>query len=691
MNWMKSTYRRMDRVQNQWWFCIAMSVVFVAACVGYFGTLLWTTQSIHEQRQALTVALTDQNLEERDEHAVTFAELGTVTVGGRTYGGEAFQQLAEVHFDQEGNLVAPRLLVERFLADQKPTWAPEFLSEQPDTTLTLGIVVLAWLLLIVWLGTTVPFVLTAIGTAIPAWLVYLRGHEGLMVSLIGIGLLTFTFVLLVRALLVIFQYPSQPAAVAHTVVKESSRKGVALVFIVALLLLLPMLPLGLDPDAPLRYRVQTFMSRSLSLTFAVAACMTLFLSCSTVAFEIRDRQIWQLVSKPLSRLHYIIGKWLGIIGINLAILIICGVSIFFFVQYLRTLPVASGLEGALDRLAIRDEILTARESKKPEYPSLTPEQIEQRVRQRVERDPEVSYADLSVEEFNRRASTIQHEHLAGLRSVPSGGTQDYLFTGLENAREMQSTLTLRYRFFIGEDDAHQTFPIIFRFNDNPQDTVQEDYVPTMFHVLPIPADRIRVDQDNEELNGTLKLTIMNPYQPPPGSGIVGSANFGPDDLEILYKVGNFEGNFFRAMLLMWVQLAFLALLGITCATFLSFPVACLLAFTAFIAWSLSPFLSNALEQYQLPPIERIDWTSAQNVFFWAFHSVIRAIALTIVFITGQMGEYNPRESLIEGRNIPWTDVVLGFGRLIVIWCGALIAVAYMIFRRRELATYSGSG
>ena len=55
-----------------------------------------------------------------------------------------------------------------------------------------------------------------------------------------------------------------------------------------------------DPDAPLRYRVQTFISRSMGLSFVFAACMTLFLACGTVAFEIRDRQIWQVVSKPNS-------------------------------------------------------------------------------------------------------------------------------------------------------------------------------------------------------------------------------------------------------------------------------------------------------------------------------------------------------------------------------------------------------
>jgi len=67
------------------------------------------------------------------------------------------------------------------------------------------------------------------------------------VAIVGIGILTFAAVLLMRALLVLFQYPNQILAVAHTVVKETTRSRISLVFIVLLLVILPLLPLWLDP------------------------------------------------------------------------------------------------------------------------------------------------------------------------------------------------------------------------------------------------------------------------------------------------------------------------------------------------------------------------------------------------------------------------------------------------------------
>ena len=44
--------------------------------------------------------------------------------------------------------------------------------------------------------------------------------------------------------------------------------------------------------------------------------MTLFLSCATVAFEIRERQIWQLMTKPVHRINYLLGKWVGVATLN---------------------------------------------------------------------------------------------------------------------------------------------------------------------------------------------------------------------------------------------------------------------------------------------------------------------------------------------------------------------------------------
>jgi hypothetical protein len=277
-------YRRLDLLQRSLRFRVAASVVVLVACAGYFGPLLVRSYSLQAQRITLRAALADQNLLDNDDHAVSLATTGTVVLESRTYGGEEIAKRARWLFTEDGSLAAPDRLIEDLLADQRPGWAPAFLLERPGATWILAAAVAAWMWLIIWM---------AVPVLVAGW----AGSKPTMLAFAGMGLLTFTFVLLTRVALMVLRLPGQVTAVAHTVVKEATRNRLSLVFVVLLLIGLPLLPLGLDPDAPLRYRVQTFITRSMGLTYVMAACMTLFLSCASVAFEIRDRQIWQLMTR----------------------------------------------------------------------------------------------------------------------------------------------------------------------------------------------------------------------------------------------------------------------------------------------------------------------------------------------------------------------------------------------------------
>jgi hypothetical protein len=690
MNVLKETYRRLDAIQRTLWFQITATSLVLLICGGLFGTLIYTSYSIDSQRVMLINALEDQNLARRDVHAVSLHENATVRIGGRTYTSQYFAANPDWIFDEEGRIAVPRIVVEDMLSDQIPAWAPNWLLDQPGTTWLLAIVITIWLLLIIWMTIALPFVLTLAGTGAAIGLILLMSLVGrfnpeqAMVSVAGIGLLTFTYVLLTRAALILYQRPNQILAVAHTVIKEASRSRISLVFIVLLLVMLPLIPLWLDPEAPLRFRIQTFISRSMGLTFVLAAFMTLFLACATVAFEIRDRQIWQLMTKPLSRINYILGKWLGVVTVNLILLTISGVSTFTFLQYMRTLPVAPGIEGQLDRLQVNNEIMTARVPAHPVYPSLTTEQLRERIEQEIDRNPDLAGTEVPLNKRREIAEEIRNRFDAAQRSIPPGHARTYEFTGLSEAKRRGSTLTLRYRFFILNDDPHETFPAAFVINDDMDTVRRVTYVPTMSHVQVFSPDDILDD-------GTIRITIANLHEPPPDTPALGSMNFERRDLELLYQVANFEGNFFRAVMVSWIKLAFLAMLGIACATFLSFPVACLLSFTIFVAGSLSSFLASSLDLFYPPEISQVDWTNIGMVIQWAFESFVRAVAQGLVFTLRAFGEYSPTQSLVEGRLIPWSAVGSSMLTLGLIWSGLAMLVGYLVIRSRQLAVYSGQG
>lgn len=685
MQLLKNLWYRSDRLQHRLWFRVAASVVVLAASGALFGTLLGTSYSLEAQVDALEQALSDQNLADEDELAVSLARTGTVVVNGKTYGGPGILDRRREIFDRQGDIAQPRALASLLIQPEVPTWAPIWLLDQPQTTWLLAITSTALLLATIWMALTVPLLLTVAGlcaTALPA---YLNGFEQTAWMFAGLGLLTFSFALLTRVLLLALNRPIQSLSVAHTVVREASRSRLSLVFIVFLLIALPLIPVVfLDKDGPLRYQVQSFISWSMNATYIVAACLTLVLSCATVAFEIRDRQIWQLVSKPMSRFNYLIGKWIGIVGVNAVLLTIAGLSIFMYIQYLRSQPVAPGLEGQLDAVQLRDAVLTARKSARPTYDQLTEEQLRERVDQELRRNPEYAMIDQPSPELRRSIrQRIQQTYAAQQRGVPPQQARTYTFEGLGEAKDRSASLTLRYRFHILEDSTHTNYPARFFFNEDPNLSLDRRYVPTMSHDLIIGPNLIQDD-------GTLKVTVANLYQAPPNSPY-GTLNFEADDFELLYQVASFESNFIRAMLITLTKLSFLSVLGILFATFLSFPVACLASFTVFLGGSLAPFLHMSLQEFMIPPIFDMESFTAAQLLEYIFKQIVRAVGYAIVFTMGGYGEYKPTQELVQGRYIPWLHVLWSFLRLGVIWSCIALVVGYLIMRSRELAIYSGHG
>ena len=168
----------------------------------------------------------------------------------------------------------------------------------------------------------------------------------------------------------------------------------------------------------------------------------------------------------------------------------------------------------------------------------------------------------------------------------------------------------------------------------------------MTHVTLIPSSFV----DDE---GNLKISIYNFYQPPEGKEGRGSISFDADGLKVLYRVGEFEPNFLRAMIVLWIKLAFLAAIGISVATFLSFPVATLVTFTIFASGLMAPWLSESLLLYLPPLTSEVDFGDIGMVIQWGFENIIRGIASFLVYMLRGFGEQQPTSQLVQGMFISW--------------------------------------
>lgn len=620
--------------------------------------------------------------------AAQIEESGFLIIDGVSFGDirlKGYQILNE-----NGLVIHPAEITSIIIRNAIPPWIPTWLLRDPSLIWIAGGVALAWCLISVWIGLFQAFIYSILAASTSWFLFRAIGLPDVALVLVGMSVLGYSYHLLIQLFRFVFSSPKQIPAIARNVLIEATRTKISLAFVLLLLVSLPLIPIMLDSESPLRHQIQTMLSRSLGITFTIAAFLTVFLGCSTVAFEIRDRQIWQILTKPVSRLGYLLGKMLGIVSLNCVILIIAGLSVFMYMQYLRTAPVAGGLQGELDRLAVEEEILTAREAAFPQFESLSNEQIAYRVEQIIEEDDELRDEEfVKIHLRKELREEVSDQFLAQQRSIPPtfegrSYPKTYTFVGLEDAKKVGSPLAFKYKFYIGAVDELETYEAGFVYNGDLSTRHIVTYVPTMSHVTMIPAYLI-----NDE--GELSITIYNLLELSTNTPGIGSIKFDKDAVKLLYKVGDFESNFFKAMVILLIKLSFLAALSIAASTFLSFPVACLVTFTIFASASLSPYLSESLEHYFPPSTADFDFSNIAITIKWAFEHTVHAIASAIVFCLEGFGAQKPTTQLVNGMLITWRTVIVGFATIGIVWSGLALTLGTIILRKRQLAIYSGSG
>jgi ABC-type transport system involved in multi-copper enzyme maturation permease subunit len=119
---------------------------------------------------------------------------------------------------------------------------------------------------------------------------------------------------------------------AANVIKDAARKKVfyiVFLFGIAVVALSPLLP-----TFELGARAQFLRDISLSLTSLFGVVLAVILSVNQVPGEVGNRTIYNILSKPVSRLQYLAGKYLGILVALLAILFVMGLEILVLI-YVR--------------------------------------------------------------------------------------------------------------------------------------------------------------------------------------------------------------------------------------------------------------------------------------------------------------------------------------------------------------------
>jgi len=450
-------------------------------------------------------------------------------------------------------------------------------------------------------------------------------------------------------------------AVATNTIRQALRLKVAAAFIVLLLVLLPVMGFTATGDGTLKGRLQTFVSYGLSLTSLLLSLLTIIVSIYTITSDIEQCQIYTVVTKPIRRYQLILGKVLGVIVLDVALLTLFAGIIYGVISVMPGFLKAS----AEERQAVDNEFYTARASLTPPVIDVRKE-VDELYRSLQQNDQlEALYPDFTHQEIMKQ---LTNRKRLEKRAVAVGQAIVWEFRNVRPTDPNQS-LFIRFKYDVSVTPPDEQVYGDWRIGDlrgmldpnSPQVStpigrqIRKDAVRT-FRELEVPAGVVAQD-------GYLAVGYFNP--PLNETVVIFPVE---DGLEVLYKADTFTGNFIRAALLILCRLVFLACLGALAASFLSFPVAILFCLVIFLTGTTSGFVLDSFT-YMSENISR--------VYSYTVKGVIQLLP--------QFDKYNPTKFLVPARLMTWSFLGEVALVMVLIKASLLLVFALIIFSFRELA------
>jgi len=508
-------------------------------------------------------------------------------------------------------------------------------------------------------------------------LFWFDGRPMAATAVVGMGAMAALFALGLWLLNLALSGSHPIAGVARTVVAEALRLRVALIMLILVVLIVPILPTTFNPAERLSYRVQTFITYALMISLVLLSLMTIFIACWTVSAELKQRQIFLTMTKPVSRLNYLVGKIIGIALLNLVLLTVIGFAVYSFVLVVKQQETT--FPG--DRAVLLNEVLAARESVTPAMISEEAYKtaFDRRVLQ-LQREQPGRYGDVLTE---RQLDDVHNAVRLAWHAIGPGDTQTYRFNNVDRAEPYTDYVQWRLNVRMTGSSANVEVPIRFRINGS--NWYNHTLVNRIAQTIPL-----RVSLADAE--GRLVIDLQNLTNQ--------SLSFEPGEgMEMLYQVSSFEANLLRLLMMTWLLLCFLAMAGLLCGTFLSFPTACLFGLFLFFGAITSEFLGDALSYYGKMGatgkatgfeyvtgafgelFERIGEGNIEGIIQVAIHIIARGVQAIIP----SFPRYVPISELADGRLISWASfgwAVLSIGLL---GTGITLLISWWIFSRREMA------
>jgi ABC-type transport system involved in multi-copper enzyme maturation permease subunit len=456
-------------------------------------------------------------------------------------------------------------------------------------------------------------------------------------------------------------------AIASVTWKAAFRFRLFWVLTVLLLGSVVALPLLIKDDGTARGFTQILLTYTLSVITALLGLCTLWLACGTLARDIEECQIQVVAVKPVARWQIWLGKWLGIMSLNAALLAISGAGVFFLLQWRATrLP-------EKEQAVLRNEVLVARGSAKPE--NFMP-QIEAEARRLLKEQPGTE--KLSLEEVMEVQRQILERVKAEAQIVPPGHIREWKVNlGLQKYFLRGKPLHLRIKFNTAVTLASgATFTGQWRLGvpETPRQWTSDamSLAPDTHHEFEVPPNLVGDD-------GVLTIAFLN------ANDVVLLFPL-EDGMEVLYPEGGFALNFARGLGIIFCWMALLATLGLAAASFLSFPVAAFFSLALLAIALSSGTLANAVSEGTVMGYNEESGKVGRSVVDPVAIPVFRAL----LGLINLAKDFSPVDALSTGRSISWGELARAVAQIVLLLGGLLAAFGITVFTRRELATAQGT-
>jgi hypothetical protein len=451
-------------------------------------------------------------------------------------------------------------------------------------------------------------------------------------------------------------------AVASNTIAQAIRLKSAGIVIVLLAVLLPMMCLTVVGDQTLKGKLQTFSSYGLSLTSVLLCLLTIVISCYSLTSDLKYKQIFLVATKPIRRFELLLGKYLGVVVLDVLLLTIFSGIVYgltWSLPWFVKAPEGQRQQADLEFFTARD-VLT---------PAIDTETVEQEVQRRYEQ----LRADDQIPENMTRGQVfaqIRNQELFRAKTCEPGREKIWEFTSVQT-RDPNDLIFVRYKYRIAGQGIDSQIAGAWQIGDiRPLKTGQ--YPGTPIFVV----ERIEATQTELEFavpaaciaaDGFVGVVFFNNPQTNTQTIIL-------DDLKVMYRTGSFEGNFLRVAGMILVRLIFLAALGVSVSTWLSFPVAVLICLAAYTSGMINGFIMESFKS--LSATLNILYTFTIRPILW--------------FLPKFDEQFNPTAYLVEAKSLGWLFLAQAWGVTALIKSGLLLLIGMWIFRHREISkTTSG--